>query len=65
MFYYISVIAYIALAPLNVPIVEKGVTGLFPEMYLCETYKAQVEELISKIDTAELTTSECIENINI
>ena len=50
MFYYISVIAYIALAPLNVPIVEKGVTGLFPEMYLCETYKAQVEELISKIE---------------
>jgi len=39
MFYYISVIAYIALAPLNIPVIEKGVTGLFPDRYLCETYK--------------------------
>jgi|TARA_R110000803_G_scaffold78093_1_gene143187 hypothetical protein len=65
MFYYISVIAYIALAPLNIPVTEKAVTGLFPDRYLCETYKAQVEELISKINTAELTTSKCVKNINI
>ena len=65
MFYYISVIAYIALAPLNIPVTEKAVRGLFPDRYLCETYKAQVEELISKINTAELTTSKCVKNINI
>jgi len=65
MFYYISVIAYIALAPLNIPVIEKGVTGLFPDRYLCETYRAQIEELVSKVDNAELTTSKCIENIKI
>ena len=65
MFYYLSIITYIALAPLNVPVTEKSVTGLFPDQYLCETYKFQVEELIRNVRTAKLTTSKCVKELEV
>jgi len=65
MFYYLSIITYLTLAPLNIPVTEKSITGLFPERHLCETYKLQVEELIRNVGTAKLTTSKCVKELEV
>jgi hypothetical protein len=41
------------------------VTGLFPDQYLCETYKFQVEELIRNVRTAKLITSKCVKELEV
>jgi len=46
MFYYVSVIAFLTLAPMNIPVEEKAVIGPFPEKFQCEVYKAQVADLV-------------------
>ena len=61
MFYYISIIAFITLAPMNIPVEEKSVTGPFPEKYQCEIYKAQVTDMIDDIYNAKIKKSECVE----
>ena len=61
MFYYISVIAFIILSPVNIPVEEKAIVGPFPEQYQCETFKAQIENMNAGTYNAELKTSNCIE----
>tara|TARA_A100000172_G_scaffold38453_2_gene23451 strand:+ start:1315 stop:1512 length:198 start_codon:yes stop_codon:yes gene_type:complete len=63
MFYYLSVISYMTLAPYNIPVIEKSVTGHFPDKHLCEIYKNQVEELVYNIDNAKIISSKCIQKI--
>ena len=46
MFYYISVITFLTLSPMNIPVEEKAVIGPFPEKYQCEIYKAQVKAIV-------------------
>jgi hypothetical protein len=65
MFYYLSIISYIALAPLNIPVQETSTTGGFPEMYMCEVYKAQVENMFKGIPTVEIKLSKCVEKIKV
>jgi hypothetical protein len=61
MFYYVSVIAFLTLAPMNIPVEEKAVIGPFPEKYQCEVYKAQVAALVDTTVNAEIKTAKCIE----
>ena len=63
MFYYISIIAFITLAPMNIPVEEKSITGPFPEQYQCEIYKSQVMNMINTVDNAEIKTSKCITQV--
>ena len=56
MFYYISVIAFLTLAPMNIPVEEKAVIGPFPEKYQCEIYKAQVKAIVNSSVNAEIKT---------
>ncbi len=51
------------LAPYNIPVIEKSVTGHFPDKHLCEIYKNQVEELVYNIDNAKIISSKCIQKI--
>jgi len=61
MFYYVSVIAFLTLAPMNLPVEEKAVIGPFPEKYQCEVYKAQVADMVDSVFNAEIKKAECIE----
>ena len=61
MFYYVSVIAFLTLAPMNIPVEEQAVIGPFPEKYQCEVYKAQVKALVDTTVNAEIKKSECVE----
>ena len=61
MFYYVSVIAFLTLAPMNIPVEEKAVIGPFPEKYQCEVYKAQVADMVDSVFNAEIKKAECIE----
>ena len=61
MFYYVSVIAFLTLAPMNIPVEEKAVIGPFPEKYQCEVYKAQVKALVDTTVNAEIKKAKCIE----
>tara|TARA_R100001086_G_scaffold137524_2_gene71853 strand:+ start:1464 stop:1661 length:198 start_codon:yes stop_codon:yes gene_type:complete len=63
MFYYVSVIAFLTLAPMNISVEEKAVIGPFPEKYQCEIYKAQIEDMIASIYNAEIKTAECITQV--
>ena len=65
MFYYLSIISYIALAPLNVLVEETSTTGSFPQMYLCEVYKAQIENMFKGTPTVEIKLSKCVEKIKV
>jgi hypothetical protein len=60
MFYYISVIAFLTLAPMNIPVEEKAVIGPFPEKYQCEVYKAQVKAIVDSTVNAQIKTGKCI-----
>tara|TARA_R100001126_G_scaffold53105_1_gene29978 strand:+ start:379 stop:579 length:201 start_codon:yes stop_codon:yes gene_type:complete len=61
MFYYISVITFLTLSPMNIPVEEKAVIGPFPEKYQCEIYKAQVKAIVNSSVNAELKTEKCVE----
>ena len=63
MFYYISVIAFLTLAPMNIPVEEKAVIGPFPEKYQCEIYKAQVKAIVDSTVNAQIKTAKCITKI--
>ena len=58
MFYYVSVIAFLTLAPMNIPVEEKAVIGPFPEKYQCEVYKAQVADMVDSVFNAEIKKAE-------
>ena len=60
MFYYISVIAFLTLAPMNIPVEEQAVIGPFPEKYQCEVYKAQVKAIVDSTVNAQIKTGKCI-----
>ena len=61
MFYYISVIAFVILSPMNLPVEEKAMAGPFPEQYQCETFKVHVTNMIASTYNAELKISKCVE----
>ncbi len=61
MFYYVSVIAFLTLAPMNIPVEEQAIIGPFPEKYQCEIYKAQVKALVDTTVNAEIKKATCIE----
>jgi hypothetical protein len=61
MFYYVSVIAFLTLAPMNIPVEEQAIIGPFPEKYQCEVYKAQVKALVDTTVNAEIKKANCIE----
>ena len=61
MFYYISVIAFLTLSPMNIPVEEKAVIGPFPEKYQCEIYKTQVKAIVNSSVNAEIKTGKCVE----
>ena len=61
MFYYVSVIAFLTLAPMNIPVEEQAIIGPFPEKYQCEVYKAQVKALVVTTVNAEIIKAKCIE----
>ena len=63
MFYYISVIAFLTLAPMNIPVEEQAVIGPFPEKFQCEIYKAQVADLVDATVNAEIKKAKCIEQV--
>ena len=63
MFYYISVIAFLTLAPMNIPVEEQAVIGPFPEKYQCEVYKAQVKAIVDSTVNAQIKTAKCITKI--
>ena len=61
MFYYVSVIAFLTLAPKNIHVEEQAIIGPFPEKYQCEVYKAQVKALVDTTVNAEIKKAKCIE----
>jgi|TARA_R110002124_G_scaffold257178_1_gene422898 hypothetical protein len=61
MFYYISVIAFVILSPMNLPVEERAVVGPFPEKFQCESYKAQVAAVVNSAFNAEIKTAKCVE----
>ena len=61
MFYYVSVIAFLTLAPMNIPVEEQAIIGPFPEKYQCEVYKAQVADMVDSVYNAEIKKAKCIE----
>ena len=61
MFYYISVIAFVILSPMNLSVEEKSVVGPFPEQHQCEIFKAHVTDMIASTYNAELKMSKCVE----
>jgi len=63
MFYYVSVIAFLTLAPMNIPVEEQAVIGPFPEKFQCEIYKAQVSDLVDATVNAEIKKAKCIEQV--
>ena len=63
MFYYVSIIAFLTLAPMNIPVEEKSVIGPFPEKFQCEIYKAQVADLVDAVVNAEIKKAKCIEQV--
>ena len=63
MFYYVSVIAFLTLAPMNIPVEEQAVIGPFPEKYQCEVYKAQVADMVDSAFNAEIKTAKCITQV--
>ena len=63
MFYYVSVIAFLTLAPMNIPVEEQAIIGPFPEKYQCEVYKAQVADLVDSTINAEIKTAKCITQV--
>jgi len=65
MFYYVTILTFIVLSPLNLPVEEKAVTGPFPDKYLCNLHRVQVEETINQVPTARLKTSKCIKKVKI
>tara|TARA_Y100001963_G_scaffold54243_1_gene75998 strand:+ start:723 stop:920 length:198 start_codon:yes stop_codon:yes gene_type:complete len=60
MFYYVSVIAFLTLSPMNIPVEEKAVIGPFPKKYQCEIYKAQVKAIVDTTVNAEIKKAKCI-----
>ena len=63
MFYYVSVIAFLTLAPMNIPVEEQAVIGPFPEKFQCEIYKAQVADLVDAVVNAEIKKAKCIQQV--
>ena len=61
MFYYMSIIEYMTLAPMNIPVQEKSMVGPFPQKFQCMAYKAQVSNMINSVSNAELVMGKCIE----
>ena len=61
MFYYISVIAFVILSPMNLSVEEKAMVGPFPEQHQCETFKVHVTNMIASTYNAELKVSKCVE----
>ena len=61
MFYYISVIAFVILSPINLPVEERAVVGPFPEKFQCESYKAQVAAVVDSAFNEEIKTAKCVE----
>ena len=60
MFYYMSIIAFITLVPMNIPVQEKSMVGPFPHKYQCETYKAQISDMIDSVPNAQLVMGKCV-----
>ena len=55
-----SIIAFMTLAPMNIPVEEQAVIGPFPEKYQCEVYKAQVKAIVDSTVNAQIKTGKCI-----
>jgi|TARA_Y100000401_G_scaffold32518_1_gene23930 hypothetical protein len=61
MFYYMSIIAFMTLAPMNIPVQEKSMVGPFPKKFQCMAYKAQVSDMIDSVSNAQLIMGKCVE----
>ena len=55
-----SIIAFMTLAPMNIPVQEKAMVGPFPKKFQCMAYKAQVSDMIDSVSNAQLVMGKCV-----